>query len=156
MTLERFRKLADSYGADFQRWPDRLRPQAHALLEASAAAQEIVARARELDESIAAAGAARSETLWSDDHPEAALVRLRNSVAARIQPAAPAMAITARGSHVRTARSAPRRVRWISLATAASVAILAGVVLGILYSPVAPHQDLLALLQPSPIQQLID
>jgi hypothetical protein len=57
---------------------------------------------------------------------------------------------------MRAARHTRGRVRWISLATAASVAIFAGVVLGIVYSPVAPHQDLLALLQPAPIQLLDD
>lgn len=47
-------------------------------------------------------------------------------------------------------------MRWISLATAASVAILAGLVLGIRYSQVPPQQDFLALVQPSPIQLLAD
>jgi hypothetical protein len=148
MTLRRFRTLADSYGADLQRWPERVRPQAHGLLRSSAQAQQIIARARELDEAIAAAGVARSERLWSGDRADAVLVRLRNGVAARIAPAAPAAAIAA--------RSAPWRVRWISLATAASVAILAGLLLGIRYAPVAPHQDFLALLQPSPVQLLTD
>jgi hypothetical protein len=150
MTLKRFRTLADSYGADLQRWPERLRPDARRLLESSAEAQEIMARAGELDRAIIAAGAARSDSVWVDDRPEAALVRLRNSVAARIRPAIPATAIAAR------AIPTPGRVRRISLATAAGVAILAGLVLGIRYSSPAPQQDVLALLQPAPVQLLSD
>lgn len=155
MTLKRFRTLADSYGADLRRWPERLRPQARTLIESSAEAQEIIAGARELDEAITAADSTRSERLWSGDRPEAALVRLRNSVTARIGPPA-AAASAADAAPIRAARGAPGRVRWIGLATAASVAILAGVVLGIVYSPAASHQDLLALLQPGPIQLLND
>jgi hypothetical protein len=151
MTLKRFQKLADSYGADLQRWPGRLRPQARTLLESSAQARRIMARAREIDEAIGAAGDARSETLWSGERPEVALVRLRNSVAARIGPGSAADEVP-----IRAARSGPGRVRWIGWAMAASVAILAGVVLGIVYSPAASHQALLALLQPGPIQLLND
>jgi hypothetical protein len=157
MTLKRFRTLADSYGADLRRWPERLRPQALVLLDSSAEARTIIARAKELDEAIAAAEAARSERFRSGDLGDAALVRLRNTVAARIAPAIPASADAARGIRPRRAgRSAPWCVRWISLATAASVAILAGFVLGIRYPPVPSQQDLLALLQPSPIQVLTD
>ena len=146
MTLERFRTLADSYGADLRRWPQPLRPQARALLESSAEAREVIALAGELDEAIMAAGSAHRESLWSGDRPEAALVRLRNGVAARVG------AKGAAGTTTRAAHNGPRRMRWISLATAASVAILAGVLLGIRYPPIVSQQDLLALLQPVPIQ----
>lgn len=145
MTLKRFQKLAQSYGADLRRWPEQLRPRARSLLESSAEARAIMAAAGKLDEAISAAGSARSERLWAGDPREAALVRLRNGVAARIGAAAAA-----------TNTAPARPVRWIGLATAASVAILAGVVLGIAYSPVPPHQDLLAVLQPGPIQLLND
>lgn len=146
MTLERFRTLADSYGADLQRWPEQLRPQARALLESSTQAREIIALAGELDEAIAVAGRAHREALWAGDHPEAALARLRNSVAARIG------ARGAAGTTTRAAHHGPRRMRWISLATAAVVAIVGGVLLGIRYPPLGSQQDLLALLQPVPIQ----
>jgi hypothetical protein len=149
MTLERFRALADSYGADLQRWPEQLRPRARTLLESSAQAREIIAAARELDEAIGAATAAHNNSIWSGDRPEGALVRLRNGVAARIRPG-PAAAGAFSG------RSVPRRVGWLGLATAASVAVLAGLMLGIRYSPATPQQDLLALLQPAPVQLLSD
>jgi hypothetical protein len=156
MTLERFRTLADSYGADLQRWPEGLRPQALALLECSAEARELIAQEDALDQAISAAERTRCASLWSGDRPEAALARLRNGVAARITAGAAAGAIAAAKSPADTARNPPRRVRWISLATAASAAILAGLVLGIRYSPAAPPQDLLTLLQPAPVQLLND
>jgi hypothetical protein len=146
MTLKRFRTLADIYGADLQRWPERIRPHARTLLETSAEARNIIGTAEELDEAITAASSAHRRRLWSGDHPEAALVRLRNSVAARIRPA----------PTLRAARNPGRRAGWISLATAATVAIVSGLVLGIRYSPAAPQQDLLALLQPAPVQLLND
>jgi hypothetical protein len=152
MTLKRFRTLADSYGGDLQRWPERMRPQARALLDTSAEARQIIGRAGKLDEVIAAAEGAHSEHLWSGDRADAVLERLRNRVATRIAPTRPATAIRA-VSLLRTPLGTPRRVRWIGLATAASVAIVAGLVLGIRYSPAAARQDdLSALLQPSPIQ----
>ena len=156
MTLKRFRKLAESYGGDLLRWPHQLRPQARALLESSAEARGIMARARELDEAIEAAGSARSENVWSGDRPEAALVRLRNTVAARTGAAGASAARTSGQAPVRVARSIPGRVRWIGLATAAGVAIVAGVTLGIAYAPAGTHPDLLAALQPEPIQLLND
>lgn len=152
MTLKRFRALADSYGGDLQRWPQQERPQAQALLDSSAQAQAIIAAARQLDEAITAAGAARSESLWSGDRPEAALVRLRNTVAARITPRIAAV----RGAPARASRGARRRVGWIGLATAAGVAAVAGIALGVIYSPTVSPQDLLVLLQPAPIQLLSD
>jgi hypothetical protein len=156
MTLKRFRTLADSYGGDLQRWPERTRPQARALLETSAEARQIIGRARKLDEVIAAADAAHSEHFWSGDRAEAALERLRNRLATRIAATTPAPAIRAL-SLLRTPLGTSRRVRWISLATAASVAIVAGLLLGIRYSPAAAEQHgLSALLQPSPFQLRTD
>jgi hypothetical protein len=156
MTLKQFQKLAESYGADLRRWPERSRPQAQTLLDSSAEARGIIALARELDDAIRAAGSARSENIWSGDRPEAALVRLRNTVAARIGAPGAAAGGSATEGFVGFARGRPGPVRWIRLATAASVAIVAGVTLGIVYSPAATQPDLLAVLQPQPIQLLND
>jgi hypothetical protein len=65
-------------------------------------------------------------------------------------------AISAAAVTSRATRSVPRRAGWISVATAASVAVLAGLLLGSRYSPPAPQQDVLALLQPAPVQLLGD
>jgi hypothetical protein len=156
MTLKRFRTLADIYGADLQRWPERVRPHARTLLETSAEARNIIGRAEELDEAITAASNEHRQRLWSGDHPEAALVRLRNSVAARIRPVTPPRFSAAGAPTLRPARNPGRRAGWIGLATAASVAIVSGLALGIRYSQAAPQQDLLALLQPAPVQLLND
>lgn len=156
MTLRRFRTLADSYGADLQRWPERLRTRARVLLDTSAEARVIMDRAGELDRAIAAARAERDARVWDGGRAAAALPRLRAGVAARIRPpvargtAAPG-AIGSAGARYR-----PQRARWVGLAAAAGFAVLAGLALGILYSPAAPPQDLTALLQPAPLQLLTD
>lgn len=163
MTLRRFRTLADSYGADLQRWPQRVRAQALALLARSAEAQAIMARAAEVDEAIATAGAERLERLWGGESADAALHRLQDNVAAHIRRSSSA-GMSARhqvpGAPGRTRSPAmrypPGRAGWVGLATAAGVAVLAGLALGILYSPPAPQEDLTTLLQPAPLQVLTD
>jgi len=166
MTLRRFRTLADSYGADLRRWPERARRQALTLLDSSAEAQAIIGRAGELDEAIAAAGTARLERLWRGESTATALHRLHDNVAAHIGPSS-SEAASARdqmrpGAPERNRSPAiryqPRRVGWVGLATAAGVAVLAGLALGILYSPSPPaaQEDLTALLQPAPLQVLTD
>lgn len=157
MTLRRFRVLADSYGADLQRWPERLRGQALAVLESSAEARSAMARARELDEAIAAAGAARDAQVWAGESPDRALHRLQSHVSTRTRNAVFGASRAARVTELRAAGSGPpQRAGWFGLATAAGLAILAGLALGILYSPSAPPQDLTALLQPAPLQLLTD
>jgi hypothetical protein len=165
MTLRRFRILADRYGAELQRWPERLRPQAQALLQASTEARAIIARARELDEAIAAAGAARDAGIWRGGGADSALQRLRTNVTTRLGAMAvkdaAAAPIPARAAARRTdshsSFGAPsRRTRWVSLATAASIAVIVGFVIGVLYSPTTPTQELTALLQPAPLQLLAD
>lgn len=171
MTLRRFRTLAASYGADLQRWPERLRGQALALFESSAEACAAIARARQLDEAIAAAGAARDEQVWAGESAERALHRVQSRVSARTRSAisgargaaqvvelTPASSAPPSPASSRRAprHSPPQRAGWFGLATAAGLAILAGLALGILYSPSAPPQDLTALLQPTPLQLLTD
>jgi|SRR6185312_12213306 len=157
MTLRRFRTLADSYGADLQRWPQRLRGQALALLDSSAEARAVISRAKELDDAIAAAGAARLERLRGGESADAALHRLQKNVSARIRRPPSGGVIALDGMRPRAAsRYRPRPAEWIGLATAASLAVIAGLALGILYSPSAPQEDLTALLQPAPLQVLTD
>lgn len=157
MTLRRFRTLADSYGADLQRWPERVRGQALALLDGSAEARAVISRARELDEAIKAAGAARLERLRGGESADAALHRLRENVSARIrQP--PSGGVTALDGMRSPAaiRYRSQRGRWVGLATAAGLAVVAGLALGILYAPSSSQEDLTALLQPAPLQVLTD
>lgn len=163
MTLRRFRILAGSYGAELQRWPGRLRPQAQALLQASTEARAIIAQARALDEAIAAAAAARDAGIWRGAGADSALQRLRANVTVRLGAIAVTDATAAsnpartavRRTDSRSSFGAPsRRTRWLSLATAASIAVIVGFLIGVLYSPTTPTQELTALLQPAPLQLL--
>lgn len=157
MTLRRFRTLADSYGADLQRWPESLRGQARALLDSSADAQAVMTRARELDEALAAAAAARDGRLWKGESADAAVHRLRQSVSTRLRRPRPGGAPVFAGNDAHAAaRYRPRHVGWVGYATAAGIAVVAGLTLGILYSPTAQQPDLTALLQPAPLQLLTD
>lgn len=156
MTLRRFRALADSYGADLQRWPEPLRAPARELLATSAQAQGIMARARELDQAIAAAGAARDARIRGGSRADAALHRLRAGVAMRIRRPVDSGVATSEEFGSPLARHRPHRARWVGLATAAGLAVLAGLALGIFYSPSAPPQDLTALLQAAPLQLLTE
>jgi hypothetical protein len=140
-----------------QRWPQRLRGQALALLDSCAEAQAVIGRARELDEVIAAAGAARLARLWGGETADAVLHRVQKNVSAYLRQPAPAGVTALHGTRSRAAiRYRPRPVQWIGLATAASLAVIAGLALGIHYSPAAPQEDLTALLQPAPLQVLTD
>lgn len=159
MTLRRIQKLSDSYGGDLGRWPEGVRAQAKALLETSPDARRIVARAADLDEAVAAASAARNARFWGADRADAdaALERLRISVAARTR----STGVRVRGQLAGTRESRSgvvpfRRAGWMGLATAASIAVVAGLALGILYSPAGPSQNLFSLLQPAPFQSLAD
>lgn len=157
MTLRRFRTLAASYGADLQRWPESLRRQACDWLDSSAEAQAIMSRARELDEAIAAAGAARDAHHWDGKSAAAALHRLRQNVSARIQHPPLGGAPKFDGIDARTGnRQRPRHVGWVGLATAAGLAVVVGLTLGIFYSPSVQPPDVTALLQPAPLQLLTD
>jgi hypothetical protein len=165
MTLRRFRILADSYGAELRRWPERLRPQAQALLQSSKEARAIIAHTRELDEAIAAAGAARDVGIWRGAAADSALHRLRTNVTTRIGAIAAAhvsaasipTTAAARRTDFHSSYGAPsRRIRWVSLATAASIAVVVGFVIGVLNGPTTPTQELTALLQPAPLQLLSD
>ncbi|MDX1581871.1 MAG: hypothetical protein R3360_09635 [Alphaproteobacteria bacterium] len=49
MTLEDFRALVDGYGADPDRWPDELKPEAERFAAASSEAQAVLAAEAELD-----------------------------------------------------------------------------------------------------------
>jgi hypothetical protein len=157
MTIRRFRMLTDSYGADLQRWPESLRGQARDLLDSSAEARAVMNRARELDEALAAATNARDTRLWDGETADAALHRLRQSVSTRMRRSSPGGTAALAGTDTHPPnRHRPRHVGWVGFATAAGLAVLAGLTLGILYSPSAQPPDVTALLQPAPLQLLTD
>ena len=63
MPLARFAVLADSYGADLERWPQAVREPAREFLSVSAEARTLLEEARELDAAIAAVSARETALL---------------------------------------------------------------------------------------------
>jgi len=53
MDIQRFTSLAEAYGGDFERWPERDRAAAQALYATSIKAQEVIASELSLDRDIA-------------------------------------------------------------------------------------------------------
>jgi hypothetical protein len=156
LTLERFESLADSYGASLERWPEEIRTEAEALLSNSQAARAILAGARSLDEAIEAASDAEEARAWPPAEAEAALARLRSRVASRLSAEVPAMAGPIRRwllSH--RALSPLAHPGWGGMVTGGALAIVAGLLTGMLYSSGSPR-DVLALLEPAPLQIFSD
>lgn len=158
MTLRRFRALADSYGADLQRWPETERDAARALLRRSPAAESALAAAQRLDAAIAAASSQEHAATWQPGEADAALARLRSGVASGISASARRRPTAPRGWTLATLQ---HRVRFwptgvASVAASGAIAIMAGVLIGTLYNAEPPPDGLLATLQPTPIHLLED
>jgi hypothetical protein len=151
LTLGRFKALAESYGVDLRRWPEELRGAAQALLATSAEARACLDKARVLDEAIAAASRREEALRWPPGEADAALARLRSAVEARIapRPARP-------GAGWSGTRRPLSRLRWAGMATGGSLAILAGLFIGLMYGPAPAADNVLTLLDPAPIQVLTD
>jgi hypothetical protein len=141
LTLAQLVALTDCYGADLERWPHEQRARAYALLARSPEARAILGQAASLDALLAAAGREADRSAWlNDGDTEAALVRLRTRVAARLDARARMHTL-----------SGP--LGWMALAAAASIAVFAGLLIGSRYTAsVEPTEDsLLTVLQPVPI-----
>jgi hypothetical protein len=159
MTLKRFAALADSYGADLARWPDGVRGEAEAMLRTSAEARARLDEARTLDEAIAAAQA-EDDALWGPVEQAAALARLRSGVEARIASSGGGRSMNRNltgWAGVGGALVLALPLRWIGLATGGGLVVMAGVLIGALYTA-APAEPggLMAMLQPAPIHMLTD
>ncbi len=156
VTLRQFKVLAESYGADLHRWPAELRKEAEALLAVSPDARAALAAERVLDEAIDAARAQQDAALWPPGMEDAALARLRSSVAARIA-ASPARhrAAPGRGARVLSGSWALSLLLGpAGLAAGGGVAVAAGLLLGALYTPVPAASNVLVMLQPMPLSIL--
>lgn len=154
LTLKRFAELADSYGADLDRWPDDVRRDAEALAKESAEARAILDDARSVDEAIAYVRSHDDAVFWPAGESEAALARLRAGVAGRIAASPRRKAL--RWFAVMTPAS-DLPFRWLGFATSGAVAVVAGLLLGTMYTAAPASDDVLALLlQPAPIQILAD
>jgi hypothetical protein len=151
LTLRRFRTMADSYGADLLRWPDGARAEAQALLKASPAARALLDEARTLDDAIEAAGTSEDAVLWEPDGQDAAMARLRSGVEARIAASA-----ERRPSFRRTGWALALHTRWVGMATGGGFAIMAGLLIGAMYTSDPATDSVLTLLQPAPIHVWAD
>jgi hypothetical protein len=160
MTLERFKSLADSYGADLDRWPEDIRQDARGLLDSSHAARAILAQARVLDEALESAARMEGSQSWPREEAAAALVRLRSRVAARIAEREPAdsrrLPLMARLLSFVIAPLSPLQAGRGGLLTGGVIAIAAGLAIGLLYTSAPQPVDVLLLLEPSPLSILSD
>ncbi len=154
MTLKRFTALTESYGADPQRWPENMRAEAQALLEYSDEARINLAAARKLDDALRSASAKEASQLWNPGDQDAALARLRSSVAARIaSPARQPGPYWALFASFHWAFSP--RLGWVGIGWVGGMPIWSGLLIGTAFRT-KQSDDLLAMLQPSPIQILAD
>ncbi|MBV8096167.1 MAG: hypothetical protein JOY71_16075 [Acetobacteraceae bacterium] len=148
LTLRRFMALADSFGADLQRWPAESQKEARALLESSADARAVLAQARRLDEAIGAAHRLEEAALWLPGEPDAALARLRSGVAARIAPATPGRPRSVRGQLGWAFSGGSGLLAGpLGWATASGFAIAAGLLIGSLSGTPPASDGLLTLFQ---------
>ena len=175
LTPGRFEKLTAAYGGDLRRWPEPFRAQAETLLRTSAEAHALLAQAQALDAAIHEAGEAERAILWSRAKAQAiagngakaqaiagsaakeqaALARIRSGVGERI---------AAQNANHRPGARIPGspggmlfpRLGWIGLATAGTLAVVTGLLLGFIYTPASTGDTLLAILQPTPIHLLAD
>jgi hypothetical protein len=159
--------MADSYGANLQRWPHDMRSAAQALLDVSQQARACLDEARALDDAIAVASARGDEAARRSGEDGAALDRLRVGVAAQI--AVPFR--VRRAARWRQVRAWSERARefivahttsagttwagmswsqmtWIGMATGGSVAVIAGFLIGASYASTPSSDAVLGLLQP--------
>jgi len=146
LTLRRFRRMAEIYGADLRRWPDKVRADAQALRTVSPQARAILGDARVLDEAIEAAGARENAMLRQPGESDTALARVRAGVAARI---------AASGAR-RPSWAPPWQLWWLGMAAGSGLAVAVGLLLGATVGSEPAADDLLAMLQPAPIHMLAD
>lgn len=149
LTMRRFCMLAESYGADLRRWPDKTRDHAQALLDVSVEARAILDAARALDDAIALHDAGRPPS-WDE---EAMLARLRAGVATQIAAGrSPARRLVWASAEW----PLPFMLRWLGMATAGGLAITLGLVIGLTTARPPTPDGVLTLLHPAPITMLTD
>jgi hypothetical protein len=153
LTLKRFGELADAYGGDLQRWPAEVRLDAQTLMDDSPEARAMFAEARSLDEALHVASQHRDAALFAAGRQQAAAARLGPLVAARIG------ASTASRFGPGAWRAWKSSFAWIparfvspGLATGGAFALAVGLLIGFLFAPPSTPGDVLAMLEPAPIQ----
>jgi hypothetical protein len=148
LTIKRFQVLAESYGADLQRWPQQSRAEAERLLTVSSEARRVLAEARILDAAILEAS---TQEQLSPAEQSAALERLKSAVANRLATSnARQMGVSILGRVPRWFHevATPRR---FGFASGVCAAVIAGLVIGSLYTGAPVTASVLTFLQPDPI-----
>lgn len=156
LSFKRFASLAQSFGADLERWPAEARADARALLAASAEARAIFAAAHAEDVAIGAARQREEQALWRSDDQDAALARLRSGVGARITSLpATRQRRALLGWSLAAIRDlvSPRR-GWLGLATSGGVAVVTGFLIGSLPVATPAPVSVLAAFQAMPLHML--
>ena len=155
LTLKRFKTMADCYGADLRRWPESIRQDAQALINSSLEAAAILSEAQGLDEAMTSASLRDDANLWLPSDQNAALARLRSTVAAQLSAAPKFRSVSLQSAMTlfeRIGWAARPRLGWAGLAASSVVAIVAGLLIGSAYDMPSRSGGLLALLQPMPIE----
>ncbi|HUH84959.1 MAG TPA: hypothetical protein VLX85_10120 [Stellaceae bacterium] len=153
LTFRRFRAMAASYGGDLRRWPEALRPQAEALRDASPEARALLDEALRLDDAIEKARTREDAALLPTDESGAALARLRSSVAAAIASSAPG---DPKNRRFARPLAFSLSLRWVGMASGGAFAVTAGLFLGAIYATGPAPDAVQMLLQPAPIEFLVE
>lgn len=158
LTLKKFEALAASYGAELRRWPEVNRAEAEAFVRSSERARAILAEARRLDGVIGAASDEEEERLWNRGERDAALARLRSTVAARITASPARSSVTSRPGSAwgATGPGLPFRLGWVGILGMSGIVVAAGLFIGLTYGSSGSSDRLLSFLQPNPIEIFVD
>lgn len=146
LSIERFTSLARSYGANFDLWPVGVRADALALLEISQEARAVLAEECMLDDAISAAPWHRETSLWQAGERNAALLRLRTNVAARIAVKQPGP-FQLPGRFFAYVRGLWPDLNWLGVASSTGIAVVAGLFIGMHFPNVPASNDLISTLQ---------
>lgn len=146
LKIERFTSLARSYGANIDLWPVEVRADALALLEISKVARVVLAEERLMDDALAGARRHQEISLWPPGERNAALVRLRTNVAARIAPA-PSGPFRFGGWFFTRVDGLWPDLNWLGLSSSGGVAVAVGLFIGMHFPNLPDSRDLLSTLQ---------
>jgi len=150
LTFKRFVELAESYGADLQRWPKEPRAAAEALLAVSPEARRLLIDARSVDEAIEAHD---NRVTPTDEEQRAAVARIRYGVKRELASASicarsePSVGWISRWLDV----GIPGNLRWSAVGGGIAVAVVVGLLIGWTEPTPAP-KALLTMLQPAPMR----
>jgi hypothetical protein len=157
LTLERFRSMTESYGADLARWPEQARADARALLSDSSDARALLEEAGALDDLIRTTQQQEDGLLWQPGEQEAALERVRAGVAARITSLPVRPRAIDRLREWLGGAATPLRLRWVGLVAGGACAVIVGLMVGGQYEPAPAGPGVLnQMLRPAVLEFLPD